>query len=94
MLSLEEAISKMTSLPAKKLGLKDRGLIAEGMFADVTIFDPERIRDKATYLDPHQFPEGIHHVIVNGEFAVQNGKQTKALNGKVLRNENVTQQDQ
>jgi len=89
-LSLEEAISKMTSFPAKKLGLKDRGLLAEGMFADVTIFDPERIRDRATYLDPHQFPEGIHHVIVNGKFAVQNGMQTKALNGKVLRNENVT----
>jgi N-acyl-D-amino-acid deacylase len=84
-LSLEEAISKMTSLPAKKLGLKERGLIAEGMYADITVFDAAKIRDKATYQDPHNFPEGIHHVIVNGEFAVRDGKQTEARTGKVLR---------
>ena len=84
-LSLEEAVSKMTSRPARKLGLKDRGLIAEGMFADITVFDPEKIRDKATYRDPHQFPEGIHHVIVNGRFAVRDGKQTEDRPGKVLR---------
>jgi N-acyl-D-amino-acid deacylase len=86
-LSLEEAISKMTSQPATKLRLKDRGLIAEGMFADITIFDPETIRDKATYQDPHQFPEGIHHVLVNGEFAVHNGRQTGNRPGNVLRRE-------
>jgi N-acyl-D-aspartate/D-glutamate deacylase len=84
-LSLEEAVSKMTSRPAKKLGLKDRGLIAEGMFADITVFDPEKIRDKATYRDPHQFPEGIHHVMVNGRFAVRDGTQTKNRPGRVLK---------
>lgn len=84
-LSLEEAVSKMASLPAKKLGLKERGLIAEGMHADITVFDANTIRDRATYQDPHQFPEGIHHVIVNGEFAVRDGKQTQAKPGKVLR---------
>ncbi len=84
-LSLEEAISKMTSLPAKKLGLIDRGLLAEGMHADITVFDANTIRDKATYQDPHNFPEGIHHVIVNGEFAVRAGKQTDAKPGKVMR---------
>jgi N-acyl-D-amino-acid deacylase len=84
-LSLEEAVSKMTSLPARKLRLEDRGLIAEGMLADVTVFDAERIIDNATYQDPHQYPTGIHHVMVNGEFAVRDGKQTDARSGRVLR---------
>ena len=84
-LSLEEAVSKMTSRPARKLGLKDRGLIEDGMFADITVFDPEKIRDKATYRDPHQFPEGIHHVIVNGRFAVRDGTQTRNRPGRVLK---------
>jgi N-acyl-D-amino-acid deacylase len=84
-LSLEEAVSKMTSLPAKKLRLRDRGLLAEGMYADVTIFDPDTIIDTATYEDPHQHPKGIHHVIVNGEIVVRDGVQTEALPGNVLR---------
>ncbi len=84
-LSFEEAVSKMTSLPARKLGLKDRGLIAEGMLADIAIFDPEKIIDKATYQDPHQFPDGIPYVIVNGEIVVRDGKQTDARPGRVLR---------
>jgi N-acyl-D-aspartate/D-glutamate deacylase len=84
-LPLEEAIGKMTSRPARKLGLKDRGLIAEGMHADITIFDPATIRDTATYQEPHQFPVGIHHVIVNGEFAVRDGVQTSERPGRVLR---------
>ena len=84
-LSLEEAVSKMTSLPAKKLRLKDRGLIEEGMLADIAVFDADKIIDKAGYQDPHQYPDGIHHVIVNGEFAVRDGKQTDARSGKVLR---------
>jgi len=88
-LSLEEAISKMTSLPAKKLGLKDRGLLAEGRFADIAVFDPQKIRDRATYEDPHQFPEGIHHVLVNGEFAIHNRRQTANRPGKVLRRESA-----
>jgi len=86
-LSFEEAVSKMTSLPAKKLGLEDRGLIAEGMLADISIFDPEKIIDRATYQDPHNFPDGIPCVIVNGEIVVRDGKQTEARPGKVLRKE-------
>jgi N-acyl-D-amino-acid deacylase len=84
-LTLQEAIHKMTSLPARKIGLKDRGIIREGFWADIVIFDPETIIDKATYNDPHQFPEGIHYVIVNGIVVVENGKQGDFLPGKVLR---------
>jgi N-acyl-D-aspartate/D-glutamate deacylase len=84
-LTLENAIRKMTSFPAQRLGLPDRGLLKEGMWADVVVFDPETVTDKATYLDPHQFPEGILHVLVNGQTVVANGKQTERLPGKVLR---------
>jgi len=84
-LSLEEAIRKMTSLPAQKLGLKDRGMIREGMWADVVVFDPRRVVDKATYEDPHRYSEGIEYVLVNGEVVVDKGKHTGALPGKVLR---------
>jgi N-acyl-D-amino-acid deacylase len=84
-LTLENAIRKMTSFPAQRLGLADRGLLKEGMWADMVIFDPKTVRDKATYLDPHQFPEGILHVLVNGQLAIANGKQTDNLPGKVLR---------
>ena len=76
---------KMTSFPAQRLGLPDRGLLKEGMWADVVVFDPKTVRDKATYLDPHQFPEGILHVLVNGQRVVANGQQTEKLPGKVLR---------
>lgn len=84
-LSLEEAVSKMTSLPAKKLRLKDRGLLKEEMFADVTVFDANTIIDKATFQEPHRYPDGIRHVIVNGSFAVRDGKQTDERPGKVLK---------
>ncbi len=84
-LTLEEAIRKMTSFPAQRLGFRDRGLIREGFWADITIFDPSEIVDKATYTDPHQFPEGIKYVIVNGELVVEDGKHTGTLAGKVLR---------
>ena len=84
-LTLENAIRKMTSFPAQRLGLLDRGLLKEGLWADVVIFDPETVIDKATYLDPHQFPEGILHVLVNGQIVVANGQQTGRLPGKVLR---------
>jgi N-acyl-D-amino-acid deacylase len=65
-LTLEDAVRKMTSLPAAKHRLKDRGVLREGAFADVVIFDPETIEDVATYTDPCQYPAGISHVIVNG----------------------------
>ncbi|MFX0087322.1 MAG: amidohydrolase family protein, partial [Candidatus Hodarchaeota archaeon] len=70
LLSLEQAIRKMTSFPAQKLGLHDRGLLREGSWADIVIFDPQAIRDEATFDNPHQFPKGIHYVIVNGEIVV------------------------
>lgn len=81
----EEAVRKMTSFPAQRFGILDRGLIRPGMWADITIFDPETVIDKATYQDPHNFPEGIPYVIVNGELAVDNGKYTGVLAGKTLR---------
>ncbi len=84
LMSLEEAIRKMTSLPASKLGFKDRGLIKEGMVADIVIFDPKTVIDKATYMKPHQFPEGIEYVLVNGEIVVEKGVHTRKLPGKVL----------
>ncbi|NIN52821.1 MAG: amidohydrolase family protein [Nitrososphaeria archaeon] len=84
-LTLEEAVRKMTSLPAQRLGLADRGLIAEGMYADITIFDPQSVIDRATFEVPQQYPEGIRYVIVNGVVTVDNGEHIKALAGRVLR---------
>lgn len=75
----------MTSQVAQRFGIFDRGLIRKGMYADITIFDPEKIMDKATYADPHQYPVGIEYVIVNGKIVVQRGEHTDALAGRVLR---------
>jgi len=83
--SLAQAVRKMTGFPAGKLGLQDRGLIHEGFAADITVFDPTTVADRATYTEPHQFPSGIVHVIVNGRFAVRDGRPTGALPGKFLR---------
>jgi N-acyl-D-amino-acid deacylase len=74
----------MTSLPAQILGLKDRGMLRENYWADVTIFDPEKIRDRATYTNPHQYAEGVPYVMVNGELVVDEGKSAGKLPGKVL----------
>jgi N-acyl-D-amino-acid deacylase len=82
---VEEAIRKMTSLPANRLGLFDRGRIAPGMAADLVVFDPDRIRDVADFVRPLAFPEGISHVLVNGAAAVSGGESTKAMAGQVLR---------
>ena len=84
-LPLEEAIRKMTSLPVQKLGLMGRGLIREGGWADVVVFDPNRVMDKATHEDPHRYPEGIEYALVNGEVVVAEEEHTGALCGKVLR---------
>lgn len=84
-LSLEEAIRKMTSLPAQKLGLGDRGIIREGKWADVVVFDSKRVIDEATYKDSHQYSKGIEYVLVNGEVVVDKEEHTGALCGKVLR---------
>ena len=84
-LTLENAIHKMTQLPALRLGLKDRGVIAAGAVADLVIFDPATVRDRATFTDPHQYPEGIPCVIVNGTVAIDGGKLSSARVGRVLR---------
>ena len=85
-LSVEDAIRSMTSLPAQIMGLGDRGLIREGNAADVVVLDLERIQDKATFFEPHQYPEGIELVLVNGVPVVDGGKLTWKLPGKVLVN--------
>lgn len=84
-LPLEEAIRKMTSFPAERLGLWNRGLLREGMYADITIFDSKKIIDRATYEKPHQYPEGVLYVLVNGEIALEKGQRNRVLSGKVLR---------
>jgi N-acyl-D-amino-acid deacylase len=84
-IALEEAIRKMTSLPAATLGLADRGSIAAGKWADLVIFDPATVADKATFEDPFQYPVGIDTVIVNGQVVLQDGQHTNARPGKVLR---------
>src|SRR2546421_7654504 len=85
LLTLEQALHKMTGLSAEKVGLHDRGLLREGMFADVTIFDPQTVQDRATFDAPNQYPVGINYVIVNGQIEVDNGKHTAALAGRALR---------
>lgn len=84
-LSLEEAVHKMTGLSARKMRLHNRGEIREGYFADITAFDPRQVMDRATYQDPHQYSAGIEYVIVNGRITVDKGSHTGAMEGKVLR---------
>jgi len=85
LLSLPEAIRKMTSLPARKLSLWNRGLVRVGSWADLVVFDEDAIGDKATYMNPHQYATGIKYVIVNGKVVIEGKRHTKALPGKVLR---------
>ena len=73
LLSLEAAVAKMTSMPAARLGLKDRGRIADGAVADLVVFDPATVRSNATYDEPRRFPDGIDHVIVDGTLVVEDG---------------------
>jgi len=84
-LTLEKAVQKMTGMPAARVGLKDRGLLREGMFADIAIFDPTTVIDRATFEVPNQYPEGVAYVIVNGQLSVDGGKRTAALAGRPLR---------
>lgn len=84
-LTLEEAVRKMTSLPADRLGLTDRGRMAEGAWADITVFNPETVIDRATFEDPHEYPDGIPYVIVNGVVVVNEGAFGDARPGRVLR---------
>ena len=85
LLSLEEAIYKMTSFPAQTYGLNKRGQIKEGMMADIVIFDANTIEDKATFIDPHQYPVGIDYVLVNGKKAIDQGQFLNKKEGRVLR---------
>jgi dihydroorotase/N-acyl-D-amino-acid deacylase len=85
LMPLELAIHKMTGLPAANVGLQQRGLLRPGYFADITIFDPKTIIDRATFEEPNQHPSGVNFVIVNGQIEVDNGERTSALAGKVLR---------
>ncbi len=84
-LGLEEAVAKMTSRPAARLGLRDRGVLRDGAVADVTVFDPAVVRSNATYDEPRRFPEGIDHVIVGGVAVVDAGRHTGATPGRALR---------
>ncbi|HLY93194.1 MAG TPA: amidohydrolase family protein, partial [Candidatus Angelobacter sp.] len=85
MLPLEQAIRKITSLPAQRERLVGRGLIKEGFFADITIFDPGSIIDKATYQQPAQLSEGVKFVLVNGQVVFENAKATGAMPGRALK---------
>ncbi len=85
LLTLEDAIRKMTSLNAAKVGILDRGIIRPGMAADITVFNPETVRDESTYNDPFHYNVGIEHVIVNGHVVLKDGEHTGARPGRVLR---------
>jgi N-acyl-D-amino-acid deacylase len=84
LLTLEDAVRKMTSFPAARLGLSDRGVLRPGLKADVVVFDPARVKDMATYTQPHQYAEGVSYVIVNGQIGFENGAMTPARPGRVL----------
>jgi len=84
LLSLEQAVRKMTGLPAKKLGLKDRGVIRVGAKADLVVFNHKTVTDLATYEDPHRYPAGIEYVLVNGRLVIKGGEHTGSLPGRVL----------
>jgi len=84
-LTLPQAVRKLSSMAAGKLGLKGRGYLKPGYFADIVVFDPATVGDTATYEEPYQYPAGIRHVMVNGEFAVRDGLQTDVRAGRVLR---------
>jgi dihydroorotase/N-acyl-D-amino-acid deacylase len=85
LLTLAQAIHKMTGLPAARVGLSERGLLRSGFYADLTIFDPQRVLDRATFEMPNQHPEGIKYVVVNGQISVDDGQRTPVLAGRVLR---------
>lgn len=83
--SLPEMLKKMTSIPAEKFGFEKRGILQKEYFADIVIFDENRVIDKATWKEPHQYPEGIEYVLVNGQVVIKEGEHTENLPGKVLR---------
>ncbi len=92
LLRLEDAVRKMTSLNAAKVGLRDRGLLKAGLFADVTVFNPDTVIDKATYTEPFQYNEGIEYVIVNGSLVLDEERHTGKRSGRALRRRVASQQ--
>src|SRR5690606_13156592 len=84
LLPLETAVQKMTALPAQRLGLTDRGVLRTGMKADIAVFDAARVRDTATFEQPHSYAEGVEYVLVNGQVIVERGRLTGARPGRVL----------
>ena len=84
-LTLEDAIRRMTSLPARTFSFHDRGLLREGAAADIVIFDPAKVEDRATFLNPHQYSAGFDFVLVNGRVAVDGGQLTPTRGGLILR---------
>ena len=84
-ITLQEAVRKLSRLPASNLGIKDRGLLKEGYFADIAIFDPATIRDRATFAEPHQYAVGMRHVLVNGIPVLSEGEHTNATPGRIVR---------
>lgn len=91
-LSLEQAIHKMSYLPAQRMGLEDRGEIAVGKKADLVLFDPATVVDKASFTDPNQYPEGIEYVLVNGVLSIEDGKETGKYGGRVLRKNQIKEE--
>jgi N-acyl-D-amino-acid deacylase len=88
-LTLPQAIMKMTSMPAAHFGIEARGHLKEGYYADVVIFDPAKVIDRADWLNPHQYPAGMAYVIINGQLAVSEGEHTGSRSGKILRHSAV-----
>jgi dihydroorotase/N-acyl-D-amino-acid deacylase len=88
-LTLEQAVHKMTGMPAARLGLRDRGVLRAGAYADVVVFDPSRIADRATFENPHQYPTGIEFVLVNGVVEVDGERFVGVRAGRVLRRRSV-----
>jgi N-acyl-D-amino-acid deacylase len=84
-LPMAEMLKKITSVPARNFGFAQRGALQREYFADIVIFDEKRVIDKATFKDPHQYPEGIDYVIVNGQVVINNGEHSGLLPGKILR---------
>ena len=85
LLTLEDAVRKMTSLNATKIGLRDRGTLRPGSYADITVFDAVKVIDKSTYTEPFQYSEGIEYVFVNGSLLLERGQHSGARAGRALR---------
>jgi dihydroorotase/N-acyl-D-amino-acid deacylase len=85
LLTLQDAIRKFSALPAQRMRLIDRGVLKQGMWADIVVFDPKQVRDLATFENPNQLSDGMQYVLVNGVPVIDAAKMTDALPGKVLR---------